>query len=767
VGMHRLGEVFQQVPDPWWLIDLNTSQFLDANQASVEQLGFSLDEVLRIGVIDVNRAIPSADSWRSITAGIPFGKTVRFLSELRCKSGGFVPVEVTFSRVKIGDGEALLAFTRDLSKIVALEDQLKEQQRLLRKLSEHVPGVLYQLQQLHDGALVLSYASDAARHVFGIELSAEGGLSDMSAILQLMPDEDRAAFRDDLASSARTLTPMLRESRIVRRGCVEWIETRATPERTDDGATQWHGFMTVISERKRAELDLRRRKDLWEMAANAAGFGIVQFADGGTTLSLDDRASVIHGMLPVVRELPVGEWLCSVHPDDRGGIANGLLKNLAEQALHARYRVEPRPGVEAVLELHARRFVHASGHSVEVVGTCRDVTEQVNAERLRREKEAAERASRAKSEFLSRVSHELRTPLNAILGFAQLMSIDRESPLTERQGKRLATLETAARRLLSLINDMLDLARIEREDFTLDCQPLDAMAAVRSSVEQIQPLAGRQPVLIEGDADAWVVGNTRALEQVLTNLLSNAVKYNRRDGHVRVVVRRTALRVCIDVSDEGDGMTPDQVCRLFQPFERLGAEKGSVPGTGLGLVIARELVVAMGGEVRVSSTPREGSTFTVVMSAADPPVRCIGDAQALEPLRKPGFGMESRRKVLYVEDEAVNVLLMQEVFRLCPNWTLEVAVDGAEGLRRVADERPDLVLVDMHLPDMNGLEFIDCLRGAEATRHHPCIALSADALCEQVDAARRAGFDDYWTKPIDVHRLLEDLSRKLCQPAAK
>jgi PAS domain S-box-containing protein len=764
--MGTLAEVFQQVPDPWWLIDLNTSRFLDANQASVEQLGYSMEEIRGIGVIDVNRAIPSPDAWREITGGIPFGKTVRFLSELKCKSGDMVPVEVTFARVRVGEGEALLAFTRDLSQIVALEEQLKEQQQLLRKLSAQVPGMLYKLCRQADGSMTFQFTSDATREVFGLP-SSGGQIDDLSAVLEAVHPEDRQGLLDELERSHRLLTTLHREFRIARpEGAEKWLETWAAPERASDGVTLWYGFTAVVTERKRVELELRRNKELWDMAANAANLGIVQFDQDAGKLWLDPSAANIHGLNNSDSGISLDEWLKAIHPEDRPLLASGMneLAGLRDQ-LTARYRLGADENSQAVLELHARKFLHEQDRMVEVVGACRDVTEQVGAERLRREKEAAERANRAKSEFLSRVSHELRTPINSILGFAQLMLRDRTHLLSDAHRERLQTLQGAGRRLLSLINDMLDLARIEREDFTLECSPVDAAAVANACISLVRPLAADSEVAfppIECGTSRWVQGNTRALEQVLTNLLSNAIKYNVAGGRVRVSIREQGDRVYIAVRDDGPGMTPQQQARLFRPFDRLGAERSLVEGTGLGLVIARELGIAMKGELQVRSAPGAGTTFTVVLRAAE---RAASAQPKLEetvreaPAPAPQPNSSGRRRVLYVEDEAINIMLMEEVFNLCPQWELSVARTGREGLQRAIAELPDLLLVDMNLSDTTGLELIAKMRNTECLRDRLCIAVSADALCEQVDAARRAGFDDYWTKPIDVDRILEDLSQ--------
>jgi signal transduction histidine kinase len=418
-------------------------------------------------------------------------------------------------------------------------------------------------------------------------------------------------------------------------------------------------------------------------------------------------------------------------------------------------------GIERTLEIIAHAVAGADGRATGIVGTCRDVTQQVAHEQLLRDKESAVRANRAKSQFLSRVSHELRTPLNGILGFAQLMALDRVHPLAPDQQRRLDSVERAGRHLLGLINDVLDLARIEQEDFSVRLEPVDLGVALDACLGLIAPLAREAQVsLPEAPPTAcWVLADQRALEQVLMNLLSNAIKYNRSGGRVGIVLGRAGDRVQLAIRDEGAGLTEAQQARLFQHFDRLGAESGRVEGTGLGLVISLQLVHAMGGELRVRSEPGAGSTFTVELPAAAAPAQ---PSTAAVPQGAPApTAASAPRSVLYIEDERLNVVLMEEVFRTRPQWRLDIAEDGAEGLRQALALRPDLLLIDMNLPDMNGLALIRALRTNPATRGLRCIALSADAMSEQVAAALAAGFDAYWTKPIDVPRMLADLARQL------
>jgi signal transduction histidine kinase/GAF domain-containing protein/ActR/RegA family two-component response regulator len=402
-------------------------------------------------------------------------------------------------------------------------------------------------------------------------------------------------------------------------------------------------------------------------------------------------------------------------------------------------------------------------------GTARDVTQRLRAAASARAQEAtlhrlqaAEEAHRGKSEFLSRVSHELRTPLNGILGFMDVMALDREHALAPEQRRRLEGAQRASRHLLRLVDDVLDLTRIERDDFHLELSGIDLQRTGAEAVALVAPLAQAHAVRLPAHLPepAWVIADRRALEQALLNLLSNAIKYNRPGGAVGLEVRVHAERVRLTVIDEGAGLTDGQLRQLFQPFNRLGAERTRTEGTGLGLVIARKLVRAMGGEVHVTSQLGVGSRFTVELGAAQPHHADHAGPCTIDSMPMP-LADGAPRRVLYIEDEPLNVVLMEEVFRGQQGWTLHVERDGARGMAAARRSSPHLLLIDMNLPDMTGIEVVRTLRADPATALLRCIALSADAMPDQIGAARAAGVDDYWTKPIDVRRMIKALARAL------
>nr|WP_162255169.1 ATP-binding protein [Rhizobacter sp. Root1221] len=651
---------------------------------------------------------------------------------------------------------------RDVSAHVAGERDAHVQAELLRKLSSQVPGVISQFQLMPDGTLHFLYASDACRDMFGTEPPRDNNGGDSAAVCRALHPDDAPGCRRSLHEAARSLTPWIREFRTLRDGKVRWLESRALPEPHPDGGVLWHGFTADVTARKETELALRTGEQRWSMAAEAAGIGIAQFDRRTDCLSLDAIACANHGLPAPQKALPMSDWLAQLHPADRIAARLGVEQAMDRRGLlESRFRLLLADGSARTLEIFAHCTLDDGGMVTGMLGTCRDVTQQAAHEQLRRDKETAERASRAKSEFLSRVSHELRTPLNGILGFAQLMTLDRVHPLAPDQARRLDSVMHAGHHLLDLINDVLDLARIEQGDVALQRAPVDLMAAVRACIALIQPLADNAGVRVLAPAPTpqWSLGDARAVEQVLINLLSNAIKYNRPAGLVQVTLQRENGWVHLAVSDEGAGLTPVQQAHLFEPFNRLGAEQRRVEGTGLGLVIARALAHAMGGQLGLSSSPGRGSTFTLSLQAAPAPSGAVEPDQTQREAAPPPSS--HTRSVLYIEDEPLNQLLMKELFRSRPHWTLHVAGDGTAGLAHLARTRPDLVLADMNLPDMNGLELIRRVRHTAATADLHCVALSADAMQSQIDAALAAGYNAYWTKPIHVPKVLAGIEALL------
>ena len=386
---------------------------------------------------------------------------------------------------------------------------------------------------------------------------------------------------------------------------------------------------------------------------------------------------------------------------------------------------------------------------------------RMEAEILQRSRELQEANRRlraadlAKSEYLSRMSHELRTPLNAILGFAQLLEMDE---LREDQQESLGYILSAARHLLALINEVLDIAAIEAGRLTLSLEPVWVADVVSETVSLIRPLADQQGILLVSPArtcDAHVLGDRQRLKQVLLNLLSNAVKYNRPAGSVHLTCEHVNGRLRVKVADTGPGIPAEALERLFVPFERLGSEHGTVEGTGLGLPLSKRLADAMGGSLELESIPQQGSTFWVELPLIEAPAEAAADLGAApqpEPEQVEQTGHDLT--VLYIEDNVSNLQLVERVMQR-RGITLISAMRPQLGLDLAGEHQPDLILLDLHLPDMPGQEVFRRLRANAKTAEIPVVVLSADARPNLISRMLDDGVRAFLTKPLDVKELLE------------
>ena len=366
--------------------------------------------------------------------------------------------------------------------------------------------------------------------------------------------------------------------------------------------------------------------------------------------------------------------------------------------------------------------------------------------------EAAQRANQAKTEFLSRVSHELRTPLNSILGFAQLLEMDELEP---RQRDGVRRIRRGGAHLLSLIDEVLEISAIESGEMRISLEPVSVRAVVREVVDLVAPLAAEDGVrIVNRVGEGYVLADYQRLKQVLLNLLSNGVKYNREGGVVTVSMTAAAAgRRLICVDDTGSGIPADDLPRLFRPFERLAAADSAVEGIGLGLALSRGLVEAMNGTVEVESEMGVGSRFAVELAAAEAPAAPAG-ANGGPTHAEPARDGEARVRVLCVEDNPSNLELIEQIFARRPGVEVLTAAQGLLGVELAQQHRPDVVLLDVNLPDASGEQVLERLRSDSRTRDIPVIVLSADATGAQIERMRVRGAQAYLAKPIDVRALL-------------
>jgi len=382
-------------------------------------------------------------------------------------------------------------------------------------------------------------------------------------------------------------------------------------------------------------------------------------------------------------------------------------------------------------------------------------------------KEEAEEASRAKSEFLSRMSHELRTPLNAILGFGQILRLNRETPLTDSQNVEVEEILNAGKHLLELINEVLDLARIESGKIDLSIETISLSDVVNETLTLIVPLAEKRGIEVNNkipqSPHLFVLADRTRMKQVLLNLMSNAVKYNREGGSITLESNRTQKgRIQISVADTGKGIPGEKLNDLFKPFNRLGAEKTDVEGTGIGLSLTKNLVENMAGTISVESQPGVGSCFSVELPEGKMP-KGLDDGSAISS--KHSFSKKGDEKItlLYVEDNPANLRLVQKILSEREDIHLLSAPEAQLGLDLARTHRPDLILMDINLPGMDGLTALKHLKTYDETEGIPVIAVSANAMESDIDRALKAGFDSYITKPIMVDKFHRTLNIFLTQ----
>ena len=382
-------------------------------------------------------------------------------------------------------------------------------------------------------------------------------------------------------------------------------------------------------------------------------------------------------------------------------------------------------------------------------------------------RDEAERANRAKSTFLSSMSHELRTPMNAILGFGQLLLSDASQPLADSQREHVGEILRGGRHLLDLINEVLDLAQVETGRLQVQLEPMHVGALIDECVGLLQPLSGVEGIGVT-TADAasgagWVMADRTRVKQVLLNLLSNAIKYNRPGGVVRIACVAEGASLRIEVIDGGPGLSAAQGARLFNEFERLDAVRSGVEGAGLGLALSKHLMHAMGGEIGLLSEVGAGSTFWIRLPRAPAPACSSGVDAAPPAAERAAPRPPVPRKVLYIEDNPVNVMVMEAMLSRVPQLSLSTAPLPEQGLAMAVAQRPDLILLDIQLPGMDGFEVLRRLRLDAATRAIPVIAVSASAMQGDAEQGLAAGFARYLTKPLDMPQLLAAVAEALAR----
>jgi PAS domain S-box-containing protein len=698
--------MFESNPLPMYVYDAATLFFLEVNTVAVERYGYTREEFLRMKITDIRppEEVPRLREALETFAGAA-GAAVRRHTQTwkhRMKDGRVRDVDVASSPIEFAGRRAALVVATDVTELKQAQDALGKYARRL--------DILHEI----DRAVIAAEAPVAI---------AEAALRRLRDLL----DVPRAIVNlFDLEA-----------------GEVEWLAAV--------GRRRVHrGPGVRFSLRLMGDVQALRRGELQVIDVDALSRGPEVEALLGSGVHVYMVVPMIAGG-ELIGGLSFG-GAPGQFPAEHISIAQEVATQLAIAITQARLHERVKRQAE---ELEAR----VQERTVELTAANEQLQQQI-AERWRAEAEA-DRANRAKSDFLSRMSHELRTPLNGIIGFAQLLELDAKSP-DERES--VEHILKGGRHLLALINEVLDLARIEAGKLSISLEPVSVSDVVCSALDLVRPQAAVRGVRLPATmtSDRYVTADRQRLQQVLLNLLSNAVKYNREHGEVAVSCEESpAGRVRLIVSDTGAGIPSEMLDRLFTPFDRLGAEQTGIDGTGLGLALSKRLVEAMGGVIQVQSGAR-GTAFTIELEAS----AALAGAAVPAEAATDHDASRAQGTVLYIEDNIANLRLLERIIRRRPAITLLSAMQGSHGLELAQAHRPHVIILDLHLPDMPGEDVLARLRDDARTRGIPVVILSADATPGQVTRLRAQGARAYLTKPLDLNELLALLDEILSERAA-
>jgi PAS domain S-box-containing protein len=712
------------------------------NGAAAALLGYAEEELTRLSLIDL---IHPDDLVDAVALFDQHGDDVEpsgMQSRYRCKDGSWRWLEWTARRS--AESGFVYGAARDVTDRHVAQAALSASEAWLQAILDHSTAAIFVKDRMGRYVVV----NEVFLRAFGFERRDVLGRT----MAEIWPD----APVDDNDRRVLDHGEVITSDDIVKldNGTQVMMTTRFPLLDGAGAVTGMAAIATDITEWTRVRGALAERQRLLDTVIRACP-DIVTVLDGeGQVREISEASARILGY--DIRHPVQEEIEALIHPDDLARVRTEAAKVFSrpDTQLDLTYRVRHADGRWVVVDTRGQAMVGDDGTTVGAVVVSRDVTDELEVEaEMHVAVEAAEQASKAKSDFLSRMSHELRTPLNSVLGFSQLLEMD---DLPDHHGEAVHHIMRAGRHLLNLIDEVLDIARIESGNLELLLEPVSIHHVLGDAIDLTSPLAERGGVAVVADLDrcpgtCHVLADRQRLLQVMLNLLSNAVKYNLTGGRVDVSVEAVSPSlVRITVTDTGQGIRTEDLDRVFEPFDRLGAESTGVEGTGVGLTLSKYLVERMSGTIDVHSRLGEGTTFTVDLPTAAAPEIPVRGLES-QPAELPSV---ATLRVLHIEDNLANLELVEQVLTRSGVVELLAAMSGSLGIELAREHRPHLILLDLHLPDMSGTELLDILQADPRTAEIPVVVVTADATPSQIQRLRDIGVAAYLTKPIDIRELL-------------
>jgi len=599
-------------------------------------------------------------------------------------------------------------------------------------------------------------------------------INSAQAVMERIHPEDQDSIMDSIRNHLRTRQPLDACYRIqTKAGDYVWTQIRAdTLYGENNQPAVMSGVNFDITELKRVEAALRESEARQVRIIQASSDGIWEWYSDRGGFHFSHRCWELLGYDDLDDVLTEGEdrlkiWRRHIFPQDLVKFDDALAQHLAgRDFFDVEYRVVCRSGEIRWVRGRGKAVFNESGKPVMMSGSNMDITEVKRAEeRVLLAKEQAEKANQAKSAFLSSMSHELRTPLNAILGYTQLFEYD--GNLSREQVTNIREIRKAGEHLLQLINDVLDLAKIESGKMMVSLEPVLVSRVIKECFTFVQPQADalgiRLYATLADQEKTYVVADLVRFKQALLNLLSNAIKYNIVGGEVEVRLDVQPMdQLRITVRDTGRGIPADRQHEVFQPFNRLSAENSNIEGSGVGLVITKQLVEMMHGNLDFSSAEAIGTSFWIDLpTAGEWNLANTENVQSHMDYTPAALQINRQCKILYVEDNPTNIRLLQQIFARYPQLSLDIAEEAFLGIYKARSLLPDAIILDINLPGMDGYEVLNVLRRDDLTKEIPIIGLSANAMPYDIERGKSAGFFDYLTKPVQINQLIGVLNQVL------